>query len=86
MIVVLSVAVGMVLWVVLWGLGAKGFDASCCSCSSCSVAATAKAISGYLPGNRDPSEAAPDAAPFTTEVSSARLRCGGPLRSESAPV
>lgn len=64
MIVVVSVAFGMVLWVVLWALGASGFDGGMLFLLIVLMAATAKGVAGYLPGNQDPAEAAPDAAPY----------------------
>jgi hypothetical protein len=65
MIVVLSVAVGMILWVVLWALGAKGFDGGMLFLLVVLGAATIKGVASALPGNKDPEEAAPDAAPIT---------------------
>lgn len=65
MIVVLSVAVGMILWVVLWALGAKGFDGGMLFLLVVLGAATIKGVADFLPGNRNPGDAAPDAAPYT---------------------
>lgn len=65
MIVVMSIAVGMILWVVLWALGAKGFDGGMLFLLVVLGAATIKGLGDYLPGNRDADEAAPDAAPYT---------------------
>ena len=65
MILVLAVAFGAVLWVILWALGASGFDSGMLFLLILLGAATAKGLSGYLPGNQDPAEAAPDAAPYT---------------------
>ena len=64
MIVVVSVALGMILWIVLWSLGASGFDGGMLFLLIVLLAATVKGLAGYLPGNQDPSEAAPDAAPY----------------------
>ena len=64
MLVVISTAVGLVLWVVLWSLGAKGFDGGMLFLLVVLAAATVKGISGLLPGNRDQDEARPDPAPF----------------------
>jgi hypothetical protein len=64
MIVVISTAVGLILWVVLWSIGAKGFDGGMLFLLVVLGAATAKGIAGLLPGNQDPDEAQPDAAPF----------------------
>jgi hypothetical protein len=64
MIIVISTALGLILWVVLWSLGAKGFDGGMLFLLVVLAAATVKGISGLLPGNRDQDEARPDAAPF----------------------
>jgi hypothetical protein len=64
MIVVLSVAFGMILWVVLWALGGKGFDGAMLFLLVVLGAATVKGVLDFLPGNRDPGDAAPDAAPY----------------------
>ena len=64
MIIVLSVAIGMILWVVLWSLGAKGFDGGMLFLLVVLFAATIKGVTDFLPGNRNPGDAAPDAAPY----------------------
>lgn len=64
MIVVLSTAVGLILWVVLWSIGAKGFDGGMLFLLVVLGAATIKGVAGLLPGNQDSDEAVPDAAPF----------------------
>jgi hypothetical protein len=64
MIVVLSTAVGLILWVVLWAIGAKGFDGGMIFLLVVLLAATARGVAKLLPGNQDPNEASPDAAPF----------------------
>lgn len=64
MIVVLSTAFGLILWVVLWSLNVKGFDGGMLFLLVVLFAATIKGISGLLPGNRGQDEAIPDAAPF----------------------
>jgi hypothetical protein len=43
---VLTVTAGLIVWIVLWALGAKGFDAFIL------VGAAMKILSGYLPGRR----------------------------------
>ena len=65
MLIVVSVAVGMILWVVLWALGAKGFDTGMLFLLIVLLAATVRALLVSLPGNKRPEEAAPDAAPIT---------------------
>ena len=64
MIVVLSVAIGMILWVVLWALGAKGFDGGMLFLLVVLAAATIKGVTAALPGNREAQDRAPDAAPY----------------------
>jgi hypothetical protein len=64
MIVVISTAVGLILWVVLWSIGAKGFDGGMLFLLVVLGAATVKGVAALLPGNQDPDEAQPDAAPF----------------------
>ncbi|HEY2536811.1 MAG TPA: hypothetical protein VGI24_07500 [Solirubrobacteraceae bacterium] len=49
---VLTATAGLVIWVVLWALGAKGFDAFMLATIIILVGATVKLISGYLPGRR----------------------------------
>lgn len=63
--VVISIAAGMILWVVLWALGAKGFDGGMVFLLVVLVAASVRTVMKILPGNRDPDEGRPDAAPFT---------------------
>jgi hypothetical protein len=49
---VLTVTAGLVVWVVLWALGAKGFDAFLLAGSIILVGASLKILSSYLPGRR----------------------------------
>jgi hypothetical protein len=49
---VLTVTAGLVIWIVLWALGAKGFDAFMLATAIIVVGATLKIVSGYLPGRR----------------------------------
>ncbi len=49
---VLTVTAGLVIWIVLWALGAKGFDAFMLATVIIVVGATLKIVSGYLPGRR----------------------------------
>jgi hypothetical protein len=50
---VLTVTAGLIVWVVLWALGAKGFDAFILATMITLVGATLKIVSGYLPGRRN---------------------------------
>jgi hypothetical protein len=48
----LAVAAGLVVWIVLWAMGAKGFDAFMLAAAIMLVGACVKILSGYLPGRR----------------------------------
>lgn len=50
---VLTVTAGLVVWVVLWALGAKGFDAFMLAGVIALAGASLKIVTGYLPGRRD---------------------------------
>ena len=43
---------GLIVWIVLWALGAKGFDAFLLATVIILVGASLKILSGYLPGRR----------------------------------
>jgi hypothetical protein len=49
---VLTVTAGLVIWIVLWSLGAKGDDAFFLAAAIMLVGASLKILSGYLPGRR----------------------------------
>ena len=49
---ILTVTAGLVVWIVLWALGAKGFDAFMLAPSIILVGACLKILAGYLPGRR----------------------------------
>ncbi len=49
---VLAITVGLVAWIVLWSLDAKGFDAFMVTVLVALVGATARMLSPYLPGRR----------------------------------
>ena len=49
---VLTVTVGLIVWIVLWALGAKGFDAFMLATAIILIGATVKILAGYLPGRR----------------------------------
>jgi hypothetical protein len=49
---VLTATAGLVIWIVLWALGAKGFDAFMLATLIIVVGATLKIVTGYLPGRR----------------------------------
>jgi hypothetical protein len=49
---VLATTFGLIIWLVLWALGAKAFDAFMITFLIALVAATLRMIAPYLPGNR----------------------------------
>ncbi|HEY6693130.1 MAG TPA: hypothetical protein VI006_09780 [Solirubrobacteraceae bacterium] len=50
--VLLTLIAGLVVWVVLWAMGAKGFDAMLITLLMLVVAAATRLIVPHLPGNR----------------------------------
>jgi hypothetical protein len=49
---VLAITAGLMVWIVLWALGAKGFDAFMLAAMIMLVGACFRILSGYLPGRR----------------------------------
>jgi hypothetical protein len=49
---VLTVTGGLCVWIVLWALGSKGFDAFLLAGAIMLVGASLRILSGYLPGRR----------------------------------
>jgi hypothetical protein len=49
---ILTATFGLVVWIVLWALGSKGFDAFMLAVAIVLVGATLRILSGYLPGRR----------------------------------
>jgi hypothetical protein len=49
---ILTVTAGLIVWIVLWALGAKGFDAFMLTAAIIVVGATLRIVTGYLPGRR----------------------------------
>ncbi len=52
MFVLLSATAGLLIWIVLWSIGAKGFDAFLVTALILVLAATVKLIFPTIPGNR----------------------------------
>ena len=52
--VLLTLIAGLVVWIVLWAIGAKSFDAFLITMLMMIIAAAAHIIWPTLPGNRDP--------------------------------
>lgn len=48
-----TAAIGLVVWIVLWSLGAKGFDAFMLTTLIVVLAATVKLLVPYLPGRQE---------------------------------
>ncbi len=51
--IVVAVTIGLILWLVLWALGAKGFDAFLITVVIALLATAVKMVTPYLPGNRE---------------------------------
>jgi hypothetical protein len=49
---ILTVTAGLIVWIVLWALGAKGFDSFMLATAIILVGASLKILTGYLPGRR----------------------------------
>jgi hypothetical protein len=49
---ILTATAGLVVWIVLWALGSKGFDAFMLATAIILVGATLRLLSRYLPGRR----------------------------------
>ena len=49
---ILTVTAGLIVWIVLWALGAKGFDAFMLAAVIILLGASMRILSGYLPGRR----------------------------------
>jgi uncharacterized membrane protein YbhN (UPF0104 family) len=50
---VLATTAGLIVWIVLWALGAKPFDSFMITLLIVVVAATVKMLAPTLPGNRE---------------------------------
>jgi hypothetical protein len=50
--VLLTLIAGLVVWVVLWAIGAKALDAALITLTMLVVAAAVRLVVPYLPGNR----------------------------------
>jgi len=52
MVIFLSALTGLVLWIILWAIGVKGFDAFMLTMLITLIGVVVHVISPYLPGNR----------------------------------
>jgi uncharacterized membrane protein len=50
---VLTAVFGFVVWIVLWSLGSKSFDAFMITVLILVIGATGRILAPFLPGNRD---------------------------------
>ena len=50
--VLLTLIAGLVVWVVLWAIGAKSFDAFLITLVMLVIAAAVRLLMPYMPGNR----------------------------------
>ncbi len=51
--VIVATTAGLILWIVMWALGVKAFDAFMITVLIAVVAATVRMLTPYLPGNRN---------------------------------
>ncbi len=49
---ILTVTAGLIVWIVLWALGAKAFDSFMITILIVLVGATVRVLTPYLPGRR----------------------------------
>jgi len=49
---VIAITGGLIVWIVLWALGAKGFDAFMVATVIILLGACMRVLAGYLPGRR----------------------------------
>ena len=49
---IVTATAGLIVWIVLWALGAKGFDAFMLATAIILAGAALKILSNYLPGRR----------------------------------
>jgi hypothetical protein len=49
---ILTITTGLVVWIALWALGAKGFDSFMLAALIMFVGVSLRILSGYLPGRR----------------------------------
>ena len=52
MVIVVATTIGLMIWIVLWAIGAKAFDTFMITVLIALVAATVRMLLPYLPGNR----------------------------------
>jgi hypothetical protein len=61
MLLFLTTIAGLVIWIVLWAIGVKSFDAFLLTLGMIILAATARLILPSLPGSRRDESSLPDA-------------------------
>jgi hypothetical protein len=60
MLLVLTTTVGLIVWIVLWAIGVKSFDAFLLTLGMIVLAATVRMILPSLPGSRGDESSLPD--------------------------
>ena len=53
MSIIVATATALVLWIVLWAIGTKALDAMLLALGIVVLAATARIVARYLPGNEE---------------------------------
>jgi hypothetical protein len=61
MLLVLTTTAGLIVWIVLWAIGVKSFDAFLLTLGMIILAATVRLILPSLPGSRGDESSLPDA-------------------------
>jgi hypothetical protein len=49
---ILTITAGLIVWIVLWAIGAKGFDAFMITCVFLLLAGAARILMPFMPGSR----------------------------------
>jgi hypothetical protein len=52
MALLMTITGGLIVWIVLWALGVKGFDAFLLAAAIILIGASLRILVGYLPGRR----------------------------------
>ena len=53
MLIVVATTIGLMIWIVLWAIGGKAFDAFMITVVIIVLGATVHILTPYLPGNRE---------------------------------
>src|SRR3954451_455782 len=74
---IVAITFGLIVWLVLWAIGTKAFDAFMITVLIALVAVTLRMIAPYLPGNR---RSCPPVAPTRRAATSLRVNAAGPAQ------